>query len=238
MGLAMATRFAAEGAHLMIGDWNAVRLEEAVRSIQASGGTVVGSHGDIGDQSTAEGLVDLAVNTYDRLDVLVNNAGVMDYMEGVGELSDDIWRRVMRINVDGPMFASRRAVQRMLVGGGGCIINIASIGGIRGGAAGAAYTTSKHALVGLTLNTAWMYAKRGVRCNAICPGATRTNIGETMAPDRIDQAGMARAMAFAALAPAQLDASDIADVALFLASDEGRHVNGALVSVDGGWSAV
>lgn len=238
MGRAMATRFATEGAQIVANDWNVQRLDEVVASIQSSGGAIVGAQGNIADKDTAEHLVDLAISTYGRLDVLCNNAGVMDYMQGVGELSDDIWRRVLSINLDGPMFTSRRAIPHMIRQGGGSIINTASTAGISGGAAGAAYTASKHALVGLTRNTAWMYATKGIRCNAICPGGTRTNIGETMTPDRMDAAGAARAGAFAALMPALLEPEDIAALALFLASDESRHINGAIIPADAGWTAV
>ncbi|MCX6045523.1 MAG: SDR family oxidoreductase, partial [Chloroflexi bacterium] len=177
-------------------------------------------------------------STYDRVDILCNNAGVMDYMQGVGELSDDIWRRVLGINLDGPMFTSRRAIPHMLRQGQGSIINIASTAGISGGAAGAAYTVSKHALVGLTRNTAWMYATKGVRCNAICPGGTKTNIAETMILDRLDAAGAARAGLFASLIPAMLESDDIAALALFLASDESHYINGAIIPADAGWTAV
>src|SRR5688572_7030950 len=114
IGRAIATRYAAEGAQLVAADWNAERLDAAVAEIQASGGAIVGAQGNIADQDTAEDLVDLAVRSYGRLDVLVNNAGVMDYMQGVGEVADDIWRRVLSINLDGPMFTSRRAIQHML----------------------------------------------------------------------------------------------------------------------------
>ena len=238
MGLAMATRFAAEGAKIVAADWNAQRLDEAVASIQRNGGTIAGAQGNIADQATAEGLIDLALSTYGGLDVLVNNAGVMDYMQGVGELSDEIWRRVLGINLDGPMFTCRKAIKHMLEHGGGSIVNVASTAGLHGGAAGVAYTASKHALVGLTRNTAWMYAQRGIRCNAICPGATKTNIGETMPRERLDTAGAQRAHTFAALAPAYLDPEDIASLALFLASDESRHINGAIIPADGGWDAV
>ncbi len=237
MGLAMARRFAAEGARIAAGDWNPARLDEAVAGIRASGGTIVGAEGNIADRATAEGLVDLAVSTHGTIDVLVNNAGVMDYMQGVGELSDDIWRRVQSINLDGPMFTMRRAVQHMLKQGGGSIVNIASTAAIEGGAAGAAYTAAKHALVGLTRNTAWMYAGQGIRCNAICPGGTKTNIGETMPQDRLDPSGAARAGAYAALIPAFLDPEDIAALALFLASDESRRINGAIITADAGWTA-
>ncbi len=238
MGLAMATRFAAEGAKVVAGDWNEERLKAEVATIQNAGGTIVGLQGNIADQAAAEALIDLAVNEFGQIDVLCNNAGVMDYMQGVGELADDVWRRVLSINLDGPMFTSRRALHYMLPQGHGSIINVASTAGLHGGAAGAAYTASKHGVVGLTRSTAWMYAKRGIRCNAICPGATITNIAESMPMDRLDPAGAARTGEFAALAPAYLAASDIAALALFLASDESRHINGAIIPADGGWSAV
>jgi NAD(P)-dependent dehydrogenase (short-subunit alcohol dehydrogenase family) len=238
IGLAMATRFAAEGAQLVAGDWNAQRLDDAVAQLQSAGATIVGAQGNIADKETAEQLIDLAIYTYGRLDILCNNAGVMDYMQGVGELSDDIWRRVLSINLDGPMFTSRRAIPHMIKQGSGSIINTASTAGISGGAAGAAYTASKHALVGLTRNTAWIYAGQGIRCNAICPGGTKTNIAETMPPERLDAAGAARAGAFAALIPAMLDPEDIAALALYLASDEARYINGAVIPADAGWKAV
>ncbi len=133
MGRAMAIRFAAEGAQIVAGDWNVARLDEAVATIQSSGGAIVGAQGNIADKATAEHLIDLAISTYGRVDVLCNNAGVMDYMQGVGELSDDIWRRVLSINLDGPMFTSRRAIPHMIAQGGGSIINIASTAGISGG---------------------------------------------------------------------------------------------------------
>ena len=237
IGLATAALFAAEGASVVAADRNGERLDAAVAGITATGGQAVAAQGDISDQATAEGLIDLALSTWGRLDALVNNAGVMDYMQGVGELSDEVWRRVLAINLDGPMFTSRRAVRHMLEHGGGSIVNVASTAGISGAAAGAAYTASKHALVGLTRNTAWMYADRGIRCNAICPGGVATNIAETMPQDRLDPTGAARAGEYAALMPAFLEPIDIAEMALFLASDAARRVNGAIIPVDAGWTA-
>lgn len=238
MGRAMALRFAAEGASLILTDRHEERLAQVTADVTAAGARVHAIAGDIGDRALAESVVDAAVAHFGRIDVLVNNAGIMDYMAGVGELTDDVWRRVMGVNVDGPMYTSRRAVPHMLAQQRGSIVNIASIASLSGGAAGAAYTTSKHALLGLTRSTAWMYAQRGVRCNVICPGATKTNIAESMPAEKLDPTGAARAGQFATLIPAFLEPEDIASLALFLASDESRYINGAVITADGGWMAL
>jgi NAD(P)-dependent dehydrogenase (short-subunit alcohol dehydrogenase family) len=237
IGRATAIRFAAEGASLVIGDRNEERLKEVTEEIRSSGAKVVSALGDISRKQTAEELVDLSLTTYGRIDVLVNNAGIMDYFQGIGELTDEIWRSVFATNVDGPMFTSRRALPRMLKQGGGSIVNIASMSGYSGASAGVAYTASKHAVVGLTRATAWRYAKEGIRCNAICPGAVRTNIGDSMPPDRMDAVGFERAAGFFLLGAAVLEPTDIAALALYLACDESRFVNGTIIGADSGLSA-
>lgn len=237
MGKAIATRFAAEGAKIVAADIHAQRLNDTVKAIKDAGGTIFGVAGNIAQLADAEGLITTALERFDRLDVLINNAGIMDYMAGVGELTDEVYRRVFAVNVDGPVFATRRAVQQFLKQGGGNIVNISSFAGQHGGVAGVAYTMSKHALVGLTRNTAWFYAKKGIRCNAICPGGVNTNIQESMPREKLDPTGAVRGGEFAALAPSFGEPTDIASLALFLASDEARFVNGAIVAADGGWDA-
>lgn len=238
MGLAMARIFTAEGASVVAGDWNAARLDTAVQEITAAGGKITGQQGDISDKASAEALVNLAVETYGKLDVLVNNAGIMDYMAGIDAVTDDIWDKVLKVNLYGPMYTTRRAVQVMLEAGHGSIINIGSTASLSGGAAGVAYTTSKHAVLGLTKNTAWMYAKRGIRCNAVLPGGTNTNIQETMPQDKLDPVGLQRQMEFGSLCPLYLESEDIAKAALFFASDDSRFINGAVLTADGGWMAL
>lgn len=237
MGLAMARKFAAAGAKLVIGDWNGERLDAAAAELRQAGAAIEAAQGDISDRAAAEALVDRAFSAFGRLDVLVNNAGVMDSMAGVAEVSDETWRRVLAINLEGPLHTMRRAIPRMAEQGGGSIINIASVGGLHGGAAGVAYTASKHALIGLTKNTAYMYGPKGIRANAIAPGGTKTSIGESMARAGIDPAGMARVQAFTSLMPGLLEPEDIAAVGLFLASDAARGINGAVITVDLGWTA-
>jgi NAD(P)-dependent dehydrogenase (short-subunit alcohol dehydrogenase family) len=237
IGRATAIRFAAEGARLVIADRNQERLDEVLATVRNSNGSVVGALGDISRKEVAEALIDQAVAAHGRIDALVNNAGVMDHFHGVGELTDEMWRRCFAVNVDAPMFTSRRAVPQMIRQGGGSVVNISSMSGYSGASAGAAYTASKHALLGLTRATAWRYAKEGIRCNAICPGAVHTNIEETMPKDKLDAIGFERSAAFFMLTAAVLEPSEIAALAVFLASDESRFVNGTAIGADSGMSA-
>ena len=206
--------------------------------IRGSGATIESETGDISDQSVAEALVDLAISSHGQVDVLVNSAGIMDYFQGVGELSNDVWRRVLATNLDAPMFMTRHALEFMLKQGRGSIVNIASLSSFSGASAGAAYTASKHGLLGLTRNTAWRYAKEGLRCNAICPGACADQPRRIDAQERDSTRKAWRGQSnSSALAPAPVDASEIASLALFLASDEARHINGSVVSADAGLCA-
>jgi len=237
MGRAMANLFAAEGAKVVGGDWHAESLDAVVAEVRAAGGEMTGVQGNVAVREDCERLIDTAVATYGGIDVLCNNAGVMDLFQGVAHLEDDLWRRVMGINVDGPMFLSRKAVPIMIEHGGGSIVNTASAAGGGGGAAGTAYTVSKHALVGLTRSMANTYALQGIRCNAMACGAVETNIMQSVDPTKLDMEGAARYQAYQKLAPAYLKPEEVASLALFLASDESKHLNGAIIPIDGGWTA-
>jgi NAD(P)-dependent dehydrogenase (short-subunit alcohol dehydrogenase family) len=237
IGRGITLLFAREGAKIVGGEWNEKTLDEVVKEVRSYGGEITGKKIDVSKKSDAEGLIDLAIKTYDRVDILVNNAGVMDLNQGVGEMTDEIWDRVLGINLNGPMYTSRRAVPAMLKQGGGSIVNIASVAGLEGGAAGAAYTVSKHALVGLTRNTAWRYTQEGVRCNAIAAGAVETNITASVDMSKMDAPGSARAQVYQKIIPGFLKPADIANLALFLASDDSKMINGAIIPADAGWVA-
>lgn len=237
IGRAITELFAREGARIVGGEWNESTLDEVVKEVRSAGGEITGVKIDVGNQLDAEGLIDTAVKEFGRLDILVNNAGVMDLNQGVGELTDEIWKHVLGINLNGPMYTSRRAVPIMVKQGGGSIINIASIAGLEGGAAGVAYTVSKHALIGLTRNTAWRYTLEGVRCNAIAAGGVETNIVSSIDLTKMDPQGSARAQVYQKIIPAMLKPLDIANLALFLASDDSKMINGAIIPADAGWLA-
>ncbi|MEV1001531.1 glucose 1-dehydrogenase [Nonomuraea sp. NPDC050202] len=231
IGRAMAVAFAKAGARVVVCDIDA---DSAGRTASDLGGAAVAATADIGDEASVATLVETAIGTYGRIDVLCNNAGIMDTMALPADIPVEQWERVLRINLTGTFLVTHAVLPHMLRQGGGAIVNTASEAGIRGGAAGAAYTASKHGVVGLTKSVAWAYAKDGIRCNAILPGPTMTNIANGAS---FDPTGSARLGPVLALGERLAQPEQMADAALYLASDAASFVNGAIVPVDGGWSA-
>lgn len=237
LGKAIALLFAQAGAKLVAADINEKTLGELSTALDEQQATYTTVVTDMGKAEDIEKMVQVAVTTYSTVDILVNNAGVMDNFALTADVTDQVWDRVMRINLDGPFKAMRAALQIMLAKKSGVIINIASIGGLQGARAGAAYTASKHALIGLTKNTGYVYAKSGVRCNAIAPGAMNTSIGDTIDMSHLSPLVTERILPGMALNPRAADPMEVARLAVFLASDDASFMNGAVIVADGGWTA-
>ncbi|SDO18585.1 SDR family oxidoreductase [Alkalicoccus daliensis] len=235
MGKAIAEMFAAEGANVIVADLNEEGAKETAEIISSNGGKAVGCKTNVADVSEVEAMIDLAVSQYGTLDILVNNAGIMDGFEAAGDITDEKWDMVFDVNTKSVMMSTRKALKVFLEKEKGVIINIASTGGMNGAHAGAAYVASKHAVVGFTKNTGFMYAEKGIRCNAIAPGAVNTNISASMKD--ISEFGMGRAGKTHGLVPRAGEAEEVAKVALFLASDDASFVNGTVVTADAGWTA-
>lgn len=234
MGKEITRLFLEEGAYVAALDIREDRLQ-ALKDEMPGAERLTLYPGDVSHSDAMDQVVREIVAENGRLDILVNNAGIMDEMMPVGEVSDELWDRVLDVNLKGPMALTRAFLREMLPKGGGSIVNIASVGGLFGHRAGAAYTASKFALVGLTKNTAFSYAQQGIRCNAIAPGAVATDIGAGIRnPSPL---GMERAMAGIGANPRQGEPAEIAKVALFLASDDSSFVNGAVITADAGWTA-
>ncbi|TMS00613.1 SDR family NAD(P)-dependent oxidoreductase [Nonomuraea basaltis] len=231
IGRAMAIAFAKAGGRVVVCD---VDPDSAERTAADLGDSAIAVAADISDEASVARLVETAISTYGRIDVLCNNAGIMDTMALPADTTVEMWERVLRINLTGTFLVTHAVLPHMLRQGSGAIVNTASEAGIRGGAAGVAYTASKHGVVGLTRSVAWAYAKDGIRCNAILPGPTMTNIATNAT---FDQTGAARLGPVLALGERLAQPEQMADAALFLASDAASFINGAIVPVDGGWSA-
>ncbi|HEY8487124.1 MAG TPA: glucose 1-dehydrogenase [Limnochordales bacterium] len=235
IGRAIAALFAREGAAVVVADVAPERVEQVVAEVRQAGGKAAGVVVDVSSEADVQRMVRTAQESFGRLDVLVNNAGIMDRFLPVAETPTELWRRVLGVNLDGPFFACRHALPVMLEQGGGAIVNVASVAGLVGGRAGAAYTTSKHALIGLTRHIAQHYAARNIRCNAICPGPVQTGI--PMGGEPHGEA-LQRVMGLMQFSPRTGQPEEIARVALFLAGDDASFVNGAVLVADGGWTAV
>ena len=228
IGRATASRIVREGGRVVAVDVSRERLDEFAS--EHPGADLVTLVADISDDAKVAEIVAAAG---DRIDGLANIAGIMDDMTPVGELTDAVWQRVMRVNVDGTMKLMRAVVPTMVAQGSGSIVNTASEAALRGSAAGVAYTASKHAVVGLTRSTAFMYGPSGLRVNAVAPGATITNIEATFA----SELGAQRVRQAMAILPDAAEAEALAASITFLLSDDGVNINGVVLASDGGWSA-
>ncbi|MEU2967679.1 SDR family NAD(P)-dependent oxidoreductase [Streptomyces ardesiacus] len=235
IGRAAALAFAAQGDRVLVADLDAEGAAATVEEIERSGGTAVAVTGDLSEQAVVDRVTATAVERFGGVDVLVNNAGIMDSMSAAADVADAEWDRVIRVNLTAPFLLTRAVLPHMLAAGRGAIVNTASEAALRGSAAGAAYTASKHGVVGLTKSLAVMYRKNGVRANAVCPGGTATAIAVEADP---------AAHGPAALGPHFVNLGRVsqpdeqAAAILFLASEAAGNINGAILPVDDGWSAV
>lgn len=235
MGKAIAELYASEGAKVIVADLNIDGAEIVAKAITDNNGVAKAVQVNVAKQEDIDTMIDTAVSEFGTLDILVNNAGIMDGFEPVADILDERWDLIFDVNTKGVMRAMRKALPIFLEKENGVIINTASTGGISGAHAGATYGASKHAVIGLTKNTGFMYAQKGIRCNAIAPGAVETNISSSMR--NISQFGLERAKVAQGVIPRVGQPDDIAKVALFLASDDSSFLNGTVVTADGGWTA-
>lgn len=234
MGRKIALDFAKEGATVIAVARRLERLEEIAKEAEGFAGKILPYQGDISLEEVNNGMINYAVKECGKLDVLVNNAGIMDEFTPIGELTDELYNKVMAVNLNGPIYAMRKAVQVMLEKETkGNIVNIASIGGVCGARAGVAYTASKHAIVGATKNTAYMYAGK-IRCNVVCPGGVETEVMNSQT--NISQFGVGRIMAGLDTSIPAGKVEDISTAVLYIASDDAKFMTGAEIVIDGGVS--
>lgn len=229
IGRATAIRFASEGARVIAGDVFQDRLDALVSDFPSL--DIVAVAGDVSTEETAQALLAAAGG---RVDVLANVAGIMDAFLPLAEIDDATWERVFAVNLTSIMRLTRAVLPGMLDAGRGAIVNVSSEASLRASAAGVAYTASKHAVNGLTQSVAVLYGPKGVRANAVAPGAVKTNIE---APFKSEWA-QERLGPFLAAIPTFAEAEELAASITWLASADASNVNGVILPVDGGWSAI
>ena len=246
LGRAIAVALAARGARVAAVDIDAGSAEETARMVGAAGGRTIALRADTSVAADIDRAVSEAVRALGPLEIMVNNAGILDGYFDVHEMTEAVWRRVIDIDLTGVFFGCKRAIQEMLPRGRGRIVNMASVAGLNGTGGGAAYIAAKHGVVGLTRQMAVVYSARGITVNAVCPGPIATGLRQhsqgILGPGVPDMSGRGVAVSdeqVRALVPAgkRGTVEDIASAVCYLASDEAGYVTGHAMVVDGGWRA-
>lgn len=237
IGAATARRFAESGAKVVVTGRRSEPIEAVAKEI---GGIALA--GDVSDEAHCSALAAAAVDTYGGLDILVANAGV-EVFGSAAEIDLDQWRDVLRVNLDGVLLSARAALNPMRARGGGAIVVLGSVASLFGVPSFVSYVTSKHAVIGLMRSLAVDYGPEGIRVNAVCPGFTRTEMGDRalctlggMVGIELEEAAVRGTRNYPLRRCA--DPSEIASVIEFLASDDASYVAGATIPVDGGASIV
>ncbi len=237
IGLAAALAFAREGARVAVADVSAERGDAAVATARAGGLDLVFLRGDVSREADARRLVEGTVAAFGRLDVLFNNAGIL-IEAAVHEMSEADWDRILGVNLKGAFLVAKHAVRAMLRQGGGAIVNTASVNALVGDPDEAAYCASKAGVALLTKSMALAYAKDGIRVNAVCPGWVETRMFQQEADTRGVPLADYRTYAGSQHPLGRVGRpEEIAQVVLFLASEEASYITGSLVVADGGYTA-
>ena len=230
IGRATAVRLAKEGAHVIATDISEERLRDLANQLEGLDITTV--VGDVSAQATVDAVLEAAKG---HVDALANVAGIMDGFLPPAEIDDATWQRVLDVNVTAIMRLTRAVLPSMIRAGHGSNVNVASEAALRGSAAGTAYTTSKHAVIGFTKSTAFFHTPQGIRCNAVAPGGVATNIE---APFNSQYAGERLGPFMQVNVPPIASAEELAAAITWLLSDDSTNISGAVLPSDGGWAAI
>lgn len=233
IGRASATRFAAEGARVIVADIDRKKGEETASEIRLAGGEAVFQFTDVAESASVREMVATAVDTFGRLDFAHNNAGVMGGSAPIVDLPEEVWARAIGVMLTGVFLCMKYEIPQMLKQGGGAIVNTSSGAGLVGFPGMADYVSSKHGVIGLTRTAALEYVKDGIRVNAICPGTTHsTMVDDWIGGDADTENGIADLHPIGRLA----EASEVAAAAIWLCSEDASFMVGHSMPVDGGYS--
>ncbi|MBP2643031.1 MAG: Dehydrogenase with different specificity (related to short-chain alcohol dehydrogenase) [Firmicutes bacterium] len=233
IGAATAALFAEEGATVVIVDLLKEDFDAVANKIKMDGGQAIAIPGDITSDEDCVRVFQEVANQFGKLDILVNNAGVGDYTMPAIRLTNEAWEKSLAVNQTGTFRFCREALRYMTQGGSGSIVNVSSVAGVYGNA-GLAYSATKHAVIGMTKNIAIQYAGKGVRCNAVCPGATLTPMLNPETEAKFDREMWETVQKHQCSDIPLIAPLDQAQAILFFASEESSAVTGQVLVVDNG----
>lgn len=236
IGKATALRFAQEGAKVVVADVDDKAGEEVVRQIKQAGKEAIFIHTDVSRSEDCRLLMEKTCQTFERIDILVNNAGI--YVKGdVASTTEEDWKRILSVNVEGIFYCSRHAVPYMVKAGGGSIVNVGSEAGLVGIKNQLAYNVSKAAAIMMAKSMAIDHASQNIRVNAVCPGTTETPLVKAAIEQSPDPAEARKALESCRPANRLGRPEEIASAILFMASDEPGYATGSSLVIDGGMTA-
>ena len=228
IGRAAAIEAAKEGAHVVIADLASCDHELSINEVSAYGGNSMFVPIDVSDVNSVQKAITLTVEKFGRLDIAFNNAGIGGAYSGIHDMPEDVWNRIIAVNLTGQFYCVKYELQQFIKQGGGIIVNMSSLGGLKAEHGLVAYTAAKHGVLGITKNIAVQYASQNIRANAICPYYIETGL---------------LAAAPAAIHQSWVDASpskrlghpeEVAKAFIFLASEDSSYCNGTQIILDGG----
>jgi len=226
LGKATAHLYAKEGAKVAVAGRSEERGNQIVEEIKSSGGQAVFVQVDLMDEEKIKESVQNTVDVFGTIDILYNGAGILDEYENILDTTEDTFNSIININLKGPFIATKEVMPIFVEKGKGVVINLGSQGSKFAGVGGTSYVTSKHAMVGFTKQLAYDFGPKGVKSNLLAPGYIDTSMTEGVEEERLKDIPDQRAG----------EAEEVANLALFLASDDSNYMNGSEVYMDGGWT--
>jgi NAD(P)-dependent dehydrogenase (short-subunit alcohol dehydrogenase family) len=234
IGRACAMVLAQKGAAVLVSDINLDAAQSVADEIVAAGGKAVANQCNVSDITAVEAMVKAAITAFGQLDIAVNNAGILGNELSIDEYDHESWNSIMSVNLNGVFLCVQAQLKHFYANSGGAIVNMASEAALKGGTADAAYTASKHAVAGFTKAAALEAVQRGVRINAVCPGAIETPLTKAIMEAHPERAAMAAGM----MPIGRLgQPEEIAEAVAWLCSDSASLVAGHMLAVDGAWAA-